>query len=272
MKRLVATLSVLTISWFAGSRVTVLAQEDLTLIREAHRNSRQAIHSLHAVVTVAHTVPEAKPKQNKKGQGDTRIEWWESGGNIRWRVESKHLVPAQVLSPTEKKDLLVAITQQNLVKNGKLTMVAYESAPGKEAHIRANIKNFTPTTRLPHDVWEYALFTLIPNNRASLTDILDARAAPKTLQPFEKGGQRFIKLVLSGIPPVEVYDLEVVLDVKRNYLIQRFSPTTSSPDEVMRFESEVVSFREVLPGIYFPSLMVTKFYRVNSASKREFAN
>lgn len=100
-------------------------------------------------------------------------------------------------------------------------------------------------------IWEWVLFEL-PECKAPLSQLLDMGDVKK-LKSTEISGRALIYLDVR-LSKDQRYELWV--DPAVNYLVRKLIYHTSKPKVDLRVEKEVLSFREVQPGVFFPEQLV----------------
>jgi len=104
---------------------------------------------------------------------------------------------------------------------------------------------------VPVQIWEWTLFEL-PECKEQLGELLD-EAELKALKATSESGEALIYL---DIRDTKDRRYEVWVDPGTNYLVRKLICHGSRVNTGYRIEQEVLSFREVKPGLFFPERVV----------------
>lgn len=243
-----------TVRWFLGSLGITLASgialagPDIDELLAKHRSAHEAIGSLHAVVEVRHEqyLPQKMPPQQMK------CDWWQDGPSVRYTLTVDEDLRGGVKAKLDH-------TRSEGLTDGAKSRTAY-SGSLKQSGAKATVGTvddpaFEQTLYSPWTIGLYLCWNR-PNN---FYDIALARrgAVANVAMRTEKG---------MPVVSFDQYELrsEVAFDPSVNYLVRRRAtwPVATGPAGGGELLQEVVKeFREVSPGIYFPTRVETRTYR-----------
>ena len=245
---------VIVASLSTKSRIT--AQEDLIpVIREQNRNSRELIRTIYADYDV---VSDFIPR-GIIPFGQFRVQWWQDGDLIRYKLVRKHRYMANSTKSAEPASPTKVVTLQDdfLIKDGD--MLSLRRRPGSESG-DATFRPIPGKPQTPHDVWFESLFTLVRNERTGLPQLLEAPKRVKVLEVVRRKEQVYYKLIFDCSDAREKRELEVEVDPRRNYLVTHSVHSASSGKGTDKRETTVLAFREIAPGIQFPMHVEARVY------------
>jgi hypothetical protein len=236
-------------------------KELITLIRESNQNSRAAIRTIHARLERVQTTVMKDPSIPPGEPMITKIEWSQDGDEVRCTEEETRTLRAEDMGPEMLKR---AKGQRTLYSRidcamhaGELTMIALQRNPDGTGVKNSKITQ-AKDALLPGDIWFDALFLVVAKPRRTLAELL---MEPSQVMGVERRGKEF-ELRVKVPPPVEDYELHIIVDPSRNFLVRYYTGRTNSTKATLRFEDEVLAFKEYAPGIYFPQATEGRSYLI----------
>lgn len=235
------------------------AQDEISLIRDAHKNSREAIDTIHAGWET--TDSENKPKQGVALTTKTIVEWWQDRASIKCKIEISRF--DQDSDPIPGKKVNSVSTTEYVVKDGQATALLEDLDPKGFPRRTASIRFHKASDALLHDLWTHSLFLLSGSPRVALDELLQRPSAVKSILKYDQKGNSLYRLRIAASKPLDGYEFDVVVDPKHNFLVKSNSPVSDSKKVTFRLESEVQSFKERAPGIFFPEHVETKRFLID---------
>jgi hypothetical protein len=235
----------------------------LAVIRASNQHMLTSIESIHAVYDIVNDEIPSDQQPGAAGRAKSHVEWWQVGNDIRRRVESS----SQVLRPlavSSRSAPIATIIAENLIKDGEVR--TWIPSPGSTRDERRApqlvIKYHDRNQSDGMDLWCVSLFAVNGRPRLTLCDLLASPHSVKSFERVEVGGKAAYRMLLQVPPPADHYTIEIVVDPSKNYLVTYCMPISSSPKEVGRVASRVISAKEYDNGIFFPQHIETTLYAV----------
>jgi hypothetical protein len=221
------------------------ARADMSLdqLLDAHRSARESIRSMHVIVAlriVTHLPVGGRPPTV------VTCEWWQDGKNVRYATNVAEDLSGgahRYLTPSERKTAIG--------ESGNRTIVTGTTREGDVKRVSGIIDDprFDPG---PYTPWAQGLFELDNATHAFLDTVLS------------KGRDKLRNVALSwngGLATVTFDEKdrighELVFDPASNYLVRRHRTFMYSADRKTQeqpYEKEIKEFKEVAPGIFFPT-------------------
>ena len=228
--------------------------DDITLLREGNRGSRDAIRTLHAQFrTETRIVLAGAPVSPPQ---TVSVEWWQDGEQIRWQEQTT--VSSR---GSNNKTGPVTVIMDRAVRDGKLTVLEHQDRPGSPPYRGALVADFDPAEPTLGNLWKLGLFLISSRPRITLPELLQRHDCIKNLAKEDLGGRQVYKLDLA-LPLKDPEECQVWVDPAHNFLVQKIAFKGLPEGTRLREEKEVLSFRECEPGVYFPQEVETRTYAI----------
>jgi hypothetical protein len=223
----------------------------LPILREGHLNSRAAIRSIHAKVYIEQTtVPLGNPKAKETPEYTIQLEWWQDGDMIRWTERSRQHRPGR---PGQKVPSL--IVDDGCINHGDFKLLSTQSQLSSSSPYRSmSIKAFNPGDRIGFDdLWSQALF-VVPTGRAkqTLADFLGRPGGVREITKTTLGKNSSYRVRFTFPLGDQMEERDVWVDPGCNFLARKIEYWTPPDEKTFHCGTEVLSFAEVAPGIFFP--------------------
>ncbi len=198
-----------------------------------HRAARESVHTFYCQVSVAsdHGNSSLLP----------RGEYWRSLDDVRIRSQRG------------------SISEDVLVQNARIKSVVKERTPRGEK-VSASIAQANQSLG-QCDVWRMGLLTFFGPQDAwvTLDELLKLQVKLREARYVSEGETRLVYISLEHSKA----QLDIWLDPRVNYLARRMHIAMTQAGPRTRGEHEVVRFKEVVPGIYFPERIEVRGYTDN---------
>ncbi len=218
-------------------------------VRAGNRSALDSIGTLHCIVAKSAPVTPQGPVPK------AIAEYWSSGNLSRFRTLLDHGSCDSVVGDTDARSVM-----------------RIRHASGKE-DVQFTIGRMDPTApHGPMDPWALGLLKLCGPKGwpRSLEDLLMNPHQLKSVDRKTEDGKDFIVVALSlELLPNEKGDFEIWFDPRANYMASKLTGTSAHGKALHRRESRVVSFKEVLPTIYFPERVETLYYHDDDLARQE---
>jgi hypothetical protein len=150
--------------------------------------------------------------------------------------------------------------QQVVYKDGALHAVTTDKTASGQPKMGAVISPVPHYPRLSGDAWSLGLMVVpVPNTISftTLEELLDTSASIRSVQHHKEGQKALVEINLTydrKHRASELWHLTIRLDPQSNYLVQRviMTCTPKADRKEVRRDYEVLRFKEVAPGVYFP--------------------
>jgi hypothetical protein len=215
--------------------------ELLALVRRGHQSATQMIDTLHC------RFEERGPAQ----EISQKAEYWRTPEAIRYHV--RH-------GPTMDADQTTLV----LSAESRVVTIWDSRLPNGQRRTSATISPLTGRLGAGN-AWHYALFSF-PGDRGAALTLEELLAEPHELRKVKRVTEDGRDLILLEVAHDKWHiSQEIWFDPSVNYLVRKRSLTETlshnAQAKVQRWESVVTHFKEVVPGIYFPERIETRFSR-----------
>jgi hypothetical protein len=230
-------------------------QNLLELAKTALTQARQNIHSVRATIKISTRV--------RGGDSANLIsrtcQWVQSGNSLRWELTetSPHSQPLQFKRGEKHPEYVrTDVVTLNVQQDGQRTTMRKEQQNGKTIRQAAFVTS--PTDAMDEDLWSAAGFNVLDDPRTSLTDILETGADHTRLLWSSLQGRK--TLHIHHTMPNRTID--AYLSPEYGYLAQRMLSTViGQGKQEFCFLREVQAFTNYGAGVFFPSKVITTYYR-----------
>ena len=234
----------------------------LEVLKEGHRNSLAAIQSIYCKYDLTTTTDEGKIIR--------RAEWWQQGSDIRWSVVEQTIPkspadlqrkPVQTMMPASFKIITDGYNSNNELalfhsqyNNNQNLMKGVRISPAKP--------NYDPGVI---DLWTQVLVSVVERPPMTLADLLERRESVQAVRTIKLDRQLAYEIDL--VSPAK-RRLSVTVMPRYNYLVKKLVVHGLPENRGLRYEGEVVTFRECRPTIFFPMEIRSGFYRPGSQTSQ----
>jgi hypothetical protein len=224
---------------FLQPRQLSAAEELLKVVRAGHLSTTQALHTFSCKISVKLSTD---PPEVHTG------EYWRSHDAIRVRSLHNNLVSDRIL------------------QNSKIRKVYSNPRKSGASGVNVFIEPFKDLVLGDCDVWDHALllFQGPPPNSGLMTfdRLLETKTQVKKVDRQHENGRELIVVRLEH----EWAVLTIMFDPQLNWLVRKYTYATivDKPETRTRSEFEVVQFRELASGMYFPVHIKGRHLRVQS--------
>lgn len=224
----------------AGFQDEVPVTEGLaSLLRNGHRQSRDIIQSLSLKMEITDipfydfTSPEARLVA--RSPRVTHVEWWELPSAKRSRMSCAEL------------------TSNHLAEGGVVKSLYSHRFQREKPYLSGAISSGDLLS--DENPWVEALFNVGFAPNPSVTALLDSPALKK-IETVKTADKKTLYQVF--FQTADGNKGELWFDPQYNYLVRKTS-TYRGEDGVYRIEREVIAFREIRPGVFFPAAVEKRY-------------
>ncbi len=217
--------------------------DQLADIRTAHRHSREAIQTLHAVVKIDGIIERGAKLSSPVTH---RAEWWQDGDTIRCRY----------LFSNSKLKMDEPVQSDWLLRNGQEKHYEYQAPHGSSPN-RSGVISAAKGLRTFVNPWHRALFVIDENANLPFDRAVTDTSRVTRIESTKYKGR---PATLIECTPAGNEKLRLWFDPQVNYLIRKQVTLPDNGDESTRVEQEVLKYREHSPGVFFPETAEQRVY------------
>lgn len=230
----------------------VAGQPSVEVVRDRHSQARDSIHSVHLIANTVRHVSSSKETIT------TTSEWWQVGNTFYGA--SSFSVPGAP-SKVGQSARLVRNWNRLLSRDGLAkSLISSDDGRRKEFRGTLNDPDELITWASP---WSWGLFNLVDKPAITFKDALADPKRVQTLELADSDERGQVKVAFLG--PQYIDDnggtrhltLTAWFDPSKNYLATKTVETGSGASKI---ESRVIQFRELNPGVFFPTRAERRAY------------